>query len=55
MSNNEFTEQNVLQVLDTMYSNGNDSIKKEANNFLESFQKSVGIWFVLLIWIFIVC
>lgn len=41
MSNTEVTESSLLQVLDTMYSNGSESIKKEANTYLEQFQKRV--------------
>lgn len=41
MNNSEVSESTVLQVLNTMYSNGSESIKKEANTYLENFQKRV--------------
>lgn len=42
MSDQNFTEERVLQVLDTLYSpSTSDPIKQEANSYLEQFQKQV--------------
>lgn len=44
MNNPEFSEERVLQVLETLYSPiTNDVVKQEANKYLEQFQKEVRI------------
>lgn len=44
MSDQEFTEERVLQVLDTLYSPTTlDNLKQSANSYLEQFQKEVCI------------
>lgn len=48
MNERNITVQQVLEVLNTLYSNNDDSIKQEANKYLEQFQKKVRLFLFIV-------